>query len=158
MSLEDTLFTPCPIVWGIFGHTNKVSEQELQEHTLMPLLEELGRTPDKVLLPSEGHSSIYLQEWAESLHIKTQVFHCDWAKNGRIAQVIRDERIQKECTHALVFLSPKSERLEKYSKKLGAKGKVVFTSLDGLQRLPLASVPARKSDKGIMQLFRKCQC
>jgi len=158
MSLEDTLFTPTPIVWGIFGHTNTISEQELQERTLMPLLQELGRTPDKVLLPSEGNSSIYLQEWAESLHIKTQVFHCDWAKNGRIAQFIRDDRIQKECTHALVFLSPKSERLGKYAEKLVRKGKVVVTSLDGLQRLPSASAPARKSDTGIMQRFRKCQC
>ena len=34
----------------------------------------------------------------------------------------------KECTHALVFLSQKSIRLEKMAEKLCKKGKVVFTS------------------------------
>ena len=33
----------------------------------------------------------------------------------------------KECTHALVFLSQKSTRLEKMAEKMCKKGKVVFT-------------------------------
>lgn len=128
MSLNDTLYEPQVIVVGVFGNTNKVSEQDLQENTLTLILQELGRIPDKVLIPSEGNSSIYIDSWAEALRIKRQIFQADWARNGRIAQIIRDDRIAKECTHALVFLSQKSTKLEKMAEKLCKKGKTVFTS------------------------------
>ena len=135
MSLNEEIYEPDIIVVGIFGNTNKVSEQDLQENTLTLILQELGRIPDKVLIPSEGNSSIYIQEWAESLHIKTQTFQADWMRNGRIAAVLRDDRIQKECTHALVFLpvargADKNvpSKLEKFAEKLCKKGKTVFTS------------------------------
>jgi hypothetical protein len=128
MSLNDEIFEPNVIVLGVFGNTNKVSEQDIQDNTLTLILQELGRTPDKVLIPTEGNSSIYIQDWCESLGIKTQSFQADWARNGRIAQILRDDRMAKECTHALVFLSQKSTRLEKFSEKLCKKGKIVFTS------------------------------
>ena len=125
--LDDTVFQPKVIVIAVFGNTNKVSEQDIQDNTLIPILKELGRPPDKVLIPTEGNSSIYIQDWAEALHIKSQTFHSDWIKNGRIAQIIRDDRMAKECTHALVFLSQKSTRLEKMAEKMCKKGKIVFT-------------------------------
>ena len=125
--LDDTVFQPNVIVVAVFGNTNKVSEQDIQDNTLIPILKELGRPPDKVLIPTEGNSSIYIQDWAEALHIKSQTFHSDWIKNGRIAQIIRDDRMAKECTHALVFLSQKSTRLEKMAEKMCKKGKIVFT-------------------------------
>lgn len=128
MSLNEEVYEPSVVVIGIFGNTNKVSEADLQENTLTLILQELGRIPDKVLIPSEGNSSIYIDSWAESLHIKTQTFQADWMRNGRIAAVLRDDRIQKECTHALVFLSSKSTKLEKLAEKLCKKGKTVFTS------------------------------
>ena len=124
---DDDIFQPNVIVVAIFGNTNKVSEQDIQDNTLIPILKELGRPPDKVLIPTEGNSSIYIQDWAEALHIKSQTFHSDWIKNGRIAQIIRDDRMAKECTHALVFLSQKSTRLEKMAEKMCKKGKIVFT-------------------------------
>lgn len=127
-TLEDDIYQPHVIVMAVFGSTNKISEQDIQENTLTPILQELGRTPDKILLPSEGNSSIYIQDWAESLGIKTQTFYSDWAKNGRIAQIIRDDRMFKECSHALVFLSQRSNRLEKFAEKMTKKGKMVFTS------------------------------
>jgi hypothetical protein len=126
--LDDIIYEPNVIVLGIFGNTNKVSEQDLQDNTLTLILQELGRTPDKVLIPTEGNSSIYIQEWAEALGIKTQAFQADWARNGKIAQILRDDRMSKECTHALVFLSNKSTRLEKFAEKLCKKSKIVFTS------------------------------
>jgi hypothetical protein len=126
--LEDTIYEPDVIVIAVFGNTNKVSEQELQDNTLTLILQELGRTPDKVLIPTEGNSSIYIQDWCESLGIKTQSFQADWARNGKIAQILRDDRMAKECTHALVFLGQKSTRLEKFAEKLCKKGKMVFTS------------------------------
>ena len=169
LTLDDQLFEPDVIVLGVFGNTNKVSEQDLQDNTLTLILQELGRTPDKVLIPTEGNSSIYIQDWAEALHIKTQSFQSDWARNGKIAQIIRDDRMAKECTHALVFLSQKSTRLEKFAEKLCKKGKVVFTSSHNQQLLqfemshyereaPLKALErARKSSKGKEQTLLKYQ-
>jgi hypothetical protein len=133
------------IIWGIFGCSNKISERDLQDLVLVPILQELGRTPDKILLPSEGNTSIYLQEWADSLRIKTQVFQSDWARNGRIAQILRDDRMQKECTHMLVFLPPRSDRLGKMAEKMVKKGKVVFTSSADLTLTQLVLPPESAS-------------
>jgi len=175
MSLNDELYEPQVIVLAVFGNTNKISEQNLQENTLTPILQELGRMPDKVLIPSEGNSSIYIQDWCESLHIKIQVFQADWARNGKVAQIIRDDRISKECTHALVFLPAprggvqKSTRLEKVAEKLCKKGKTVFTSShnETLTQLEMshcepchplkALTPSRKSSTGKGQLLLKFQ-
>ena len=170
MSLDDILYEPQVIILGIFGHTNKISEQDLQDNTLTLILQELGRTPDKVLIPTEGNSSFYIQEWAESLRIKTQMFQADWVKNGRAAAILREDRIQKECTHALIFLSQKSTRLEKFAEKIAKKGKIVFTSShnqtltqfemshsEPLKTPKRVSGHARKSDIGIAQMWQKFQ-
>jgi hypothetical protein len=170
MSLNDELYEPQVIVVGVFGNTNKVSEQDLQENTLTLILQELGRMPDKILIPSEGNSSIYIDSWAEALHIKTQTFQADWGRNGKIAQIIRDDRIAKECTHALVFLSQKSTKLEKFAEKLCKKGKTVFTSshnqtltqfemshCEPSQQPYEALKPARKSNIGKGQTLLKFQ-
>ena len=158
MSARDSM------IWGIFG-VSKRSERELHEQVLVPLLQELGRIPDRMLIPSDGNSSIYLQEWAESLHIPTQIFQSDWVRNGRIAQIIRDDRMQKECTHAVVFLP--AARLEKMAEKMAKKGKIVFTSSTDLTLTqlvlqpvispPQASAPARKANTQTMLPFLKCR-
>jgi hypothetical protein len=165
MMEKEQLHMPSMIILGIFGYHNTVTSADVQDNTLTPMLQELERLPDIILLPSEGNSSIYVGDWAESLHIKTQVFQSDWARNGKVAQRIRDERIQKECTHALVYLSNRSDRLEKYAESLAKKGKIVFTSSpnQSLQMLtcsePLkkASASARKSSKGTVQTLLKFQ-
>lgn len=172
MSLDDTIYKPDVIVLGVFGSTNKVSEQDLQDNTLVQILRELGRPPDKILIPTEGNSSIYIQEWAESLAIKTQSFQADWIRNGKIAQILRDDRIANECTHALVFLpAPRGEktssRLEKFAEKLCKKNKVVFTSshnqiltqyeLLHLQSLQKALKPVHKLNKEKGQTLLKFQ-
>ena len=163
--LDDDVFQPNVIVVAVFGNTNKILEQDIQDNTLIPILKELGRPPDKVLIPTEGNSSIYIQDWAEALHIKSQTFHSDWIKNGRIAQIIRDDRMAKECTHALVFLSHKSTRLEKMAEKMCKKGKIVFTlshdqiltQLELLESKPKASKPDHTSGKGKEHLLWKDQ-
>lgn len=128
-TLDDKeIYEPNPIILSIFGYTNKISEDDIIANTLIPILSEISRPPDKVLIPSDGNSSIYIQSWAESLCIKTQVFQADWQRNGRMAQILRDDRMFKECTHALVFLSAKSDRLEKFAERMARKGKTVFTS------------------------------
>ncbi len=159
MAFNDIVYEPNIIILGIFGNTNKVSEQDLQDNTLTLILQELGRTPDKVLIPTEGNSSIYIQDWCEALGIKTQLFQSDWIRNGKIAQILRDDRIAKECTHALVILGQKSTRLEKFAEKLCKKGKIVFTSSHNqmlthyemshsLQKPLKASGHVHKSNKG----------
>jgi len=161
---NDPLYTPTIIVLGVFGYQNKVLFTDVQE-IMTAILQEIGRIPDKILLPSEGNSSMFIQDWAESLHIKTQVFQSDWMRNGRSAQRFRDERIQKECTHALVFLSNRSDRLEKYAESLAKKGKIVFTSshtqivtmLSCSELVEQASVPVRKSGKERGQTLLKFQ-
>jgi len=163
-TLQDEVYTPDMLLLGVFGYTNTISETDIQENIMSLLLQEWGRLPDKILLPSEGHSSIYLQEWAESLHIKTQIFQSDWIRNGKSAQRIRENRMEKECTHALVFLSKRTNRLEKYAESLAKKGKNVFTSchnqivtqLDYEPPKP-ASKPARKSNKEKGQMLLKFQ-
>ena len=57
MSLNEEIYEPTPIILAVFGSTNKVSEEELQENTLTLILQELERLPDKVLIPTEGNSS-----------------------------------------------------------------------------------------------------
>ena len=166
--LEDCIETPSIIIWGIFGYSNQVSERDLQDQVLVPIGQELGRIPDRMLIPSEGNSSIYIQEWADSLRIKTQVFQSDWVRNGRIAQILRDDRMQKECTHALVFLSSRSDKLEKMAEKMAKKGKTVFTSSTDLTLTQLvlppetpllvpASMRGRKSNTQTTQPLLKFQ-
>ena len=166
--LDDEIYEPQVIILGVFGNTNKVSEQDLQENTLTPILQELERLPDKVLIPTEGNSSIYIQEWTDALKIKSQVFQADWMRNGKIAQILRDDRIAKECTHALVFVSEKSTRLEKFAEKLCKNGKQVFTSSHNqtLTQLELShseplikkeSEHGRKLDRGKGQTLLKFQ-
>lgn len=151
---------PDVIVLGIFG-SHKVSESDLQENTLNLILQELGQMPNKILIPTEGISSIYIQAWAETFHIPFQLLHSDWVKNGKIAQILRDDRIQKDCTHALVFLSPRSNKLEKMAERMAKKGKTVFTSSFHTQELQQLCVedpqkkalePCHKSDKRTGQL------
>jgi len=168
-TLDEMVFQPHVMILSVFGYNNKITEQELLDNTLMPLLQEWGRPPDRILLPSEGNSSLYLQDWAESLGIKTQTFYADWGRHGRMAQILRDDRMYKECTHALVFLSQKSSKLEKFAERMAKKGKTVFTSScnQTLTQLELshpphtgsrkASGPARKSDRGIAQMWQKYQ-
>lgn len=160
---NEELYTPDIVILGVFGYQNTVTFADIQETVLISIVEEIGCIPDKILLPSEGNSSMYVQDWAESLHIKTQVFQSDWKRNGRSAQRFRDERIQKECTHALVFLSKRSDRLEKYAESLAKKGKIVFTSshtqivtMLSCSEEP-ASTPAHKSGKGTKQTLLKFQ-
>jgi hypothetical protein len=168
MQLNDSIFEPQVIILGVFGNTNKIKELDLQDNILNVILQELGRSPDKVLIPSEGNSSVYIQEWAETCNIKTDVFYCDWMRNGKIAQIIRDDRIQKECTHALVFLSDKSVKLEKMGEKMAKNGKTVFTSSFPYQDLEMLVVEpvqkplkalgrGRKSDIGKGQTLLKFQ-
>jgi hypothetical protein len=155
-SFHEEVFEPTLIILGIFGYRNDLTKEEC-DHIFCLILQEVGRLPDKVLLPLDGKvvhpTTIYIQEWTEMFRIQTQCFQSDWARNGKIAQVIRDDRIQKECTHSFLFLSKDKNQTKwkKLSEKM-AKNKTVFTYDDSFHVLTAsskpktASKPAHKSD------------
>jgi hypothetical protein len=131
MSFKEDIYEPQVIVLAVFGQNNQLSETDLHQHILYPLLEEWGRTPDTILLPNDGKVAFDIQEWAESIYIKTKVFHSDWAQHGKVAQILRNDRMMKECTHSLFFLSSRAKRLEQFAEKWVCKKKEVFTFMEG---------------------------
>ena len=71
---NEKLYTPTIIILGVFGYQNKVTVVDIQE-IMTAILQEIGRLPDKILLPSEGNSSMYVQDWAESLQVRRRSFN-----------------------------------------------------------------------------------
>jgi hypothetical protein len=116
-----------PIVLGILGSRNDCTQQQLIESVWNPILSTLGRTPDQMVLPEEGTTTIYLSDWADSLHIPTKLYDCDWKKHQRRAKILRDARIQQESTHLLVFCNKRSQANEQIAIRMARKGKRVFT-------------------------------
>ena len=152
--LDTLIWTPSIIRLGVLGSTNKITPHVLMEQVLNPILQELGRIPDEVLVPFEGDSSIYIQEWAKRLAIRTKVYEADWKRSGRAAQIIRDSHIQKECTHAIVFLGLRTARYAQLSEKMVVKqGKEVFTVLTNKSNDPL-TVEQLVSEEPLLPLPR----
>lgn len=118
---------PKPIILGVLGHRTDATQEKLVEDVMTPLLQELGKPPERILLPSEGTSSIFLSDWAESLNIPTQIYEADWRRHQRRASIYRDARIQEEATHFLIFLNKRSVTNEKTSLRLARKGHPVMT-------------------------------
>jgi hypothetical protein len=115
-----------PIYLGILGIHNKITKEDIHEKILHPLMSVFGRLPDKILLPSEGTSSAYINIWAEKQHIDTHCVEADWKKFQKKAAILRDARILKECTHLLTFLGPRSRSNEQTAIRQVKKGKQVF--------------------------------
>jgi len=165
-SWTDTIIEePSLIILSVFGQCSTMTDTELHETILHPLVEEWGRTPDHLLLPTDSSIACSIQDWAESLHCNTTQFYSDWTRNGKIAQVLRDDRMIKECTHALIFLTSRTKRLEAFAEKWARKGKEVFTWHPEhhlvqiqIEKDPVkASTHDRKSNKGTMLTWLKCQ-
>ena len=115
-----------PIYLGILGIHNQISKEDIHEKVLHPLLSSLGRLPDKIILPSEGTSSAYINLWAERHHIDTHCVEADWRKFQRKAGILRDARILKECTVLLTFIGSKTRTNEQTAIRQLKKGKQVF--------------------------------
>ena len=124
---EDIPQKGAPMYLGILGSRPDGNQDKYLYEILGPILQELGRVPDKVILPSEGISSVYISDWADSLKIPSQLYEADWRQHQRRAKIFRDSRIQNEATHFLVFLNKRSEFNEKVSIRLARKGHTVFT-------------------------------
>jgi hypothetical protein len=146
-----------PLLLGVIGSRQDCSQTKLLEDVLTPILQELGRIPERVILPSEGITSIYISDWADTLKIPTQIYEADWHRHQRRAKIYRDARIQQEASHFLIFLNKRSEYNEKLAIRLANKGYSVFTvtysdwSLELLtrtERPSLSSPPARPATRG----------
>jgi len=124
---EPTVIEEKPILLGIIGSRTDADQTRLIDNILMPLLQEIGKPPEKLLLPEEGISSIFLSDWAESLKIPHEIYQADWFKHQRRAKIFRDSRIQEESNHFLIFLNKRSEFNEKLATRLARKGNRVFT-------------------------------
>lgn len=116
-----------PLFLGVIGSRTDATQERLCDDVLLPILQELGRMPDKMLLPDEGASSIYISDWADTMRIPSQVFQCDWQRHGKRAKIFRDSRIQEDSTHFIIFLQKRSEFNEKLATRLARKGYRVFT-------------------------------
>ena len=124
---EPTVIEEKPILLGVIGSRTDADQTKLIDTILMPLLQEIGKPPEKLILPEEGISSIFLSDWAESLKIPHQIYQADWFKHQRRAKIFRDSRIQEESNHFLIFLNKRSEFNEKLATRLARKGNRVFT-------------------------------
>jgi hypothetical protein len=131
--LEDgPVNTAKPWILGVLGTSSDSywTPTRLQEDVLYPILAELERLPDALVLPAEGIVNTYISAWAEKQHLPLTPIQADWQKLGRKAAILRDSRILKDSTHLVLFLGPRSDKLEKVALRELRKGKVVFT-VDG---------------------------
>jgi len=116
-----------PIYLGVLGSRQDLAQNQIMDTIIMPILEKIGRTPDQLILPTEGTTSIFISDWADGLKIPTQIYEADWRRHQRRAKIYRDSRIQKESTHFLIFLNKRSNFNEKLADRLAKQGKTVFT-------------------------------
>jgi hypothetical protein len=126
---DEPLTTSAPIILGVLGHSNaqQWTLQTIADDLCSPLLGELGRIPEALVVPSDGTTSLLLQAWAERQKIAVTPLDADWVRLGRRARALRDARILKECSHLLIFLGKRSDTYEKLAIREAKKGKIVFT-------------------------------
>ena len=116
-----------PLYVGVLGKTESITQDKLSTELLNPLLSLWGRLPDKLIVSSEGMSSVLFSIWAERNEIESQMIEADYRKLGRRAGFLRDAMILKECTHLLVFLGVRSQKNEEVAMREAKKGKKVYT-------------------------------
>lgn len=129
--LEETPLAPVakPFTLGILGSSNsaKWTMELLQNSVLTPLTQEQERSPETILLPADGATSLLLETWASKNKVESKVYDADWVRLGRRARAIRDSQILKEATHLLFFLGGRSDYYEKMAIREAKKGKIVYT-------------------------------
>ena len=95
-------------ILGILGARNSLTKQILQDEILNPILDDLGKNPAKILLPSEPLTSTFIECYATRNDIPCAMLKSDWIQHGRRAGIMRDAKIEKEATAFLIFEGPKS--------------------------------------------------
>ena len=120
------------LVLGVLGSSQDSywTQNTISDTILNQLLEDFGRLPDSMLLPTDGATSLLLQVWGEKHAVPLTCIEADWAKLGKKARALRDARILKESTHLLIFLGKRSDTYEKVAIRECKKGRTVYT-IDG---------------------------
>lgn len=118
---------PDRVVLGVLGTRSNTRLEDVSVTLMAPIVEAWG-TPDELLLPSEGDSSIAIQTWAATQKIPVRLVSCDWASQGRRAGMLRDARIQREASHLLLLQGPRSNALSTLATRLHRKGRPVVIS------------------------------
>lgn len=116
-----------PLYVGILGKTEGITQEKLIQDVIFPLVSLWGRLPEKLIVSSEGMSSILFSIWAERNEVEYQMLEADYRKLGRRAGFLRDSMIVKECTYLLVFLGVRSQKNEEIAMREAKKGKKVYT-------------------------------
>lgn len=127
----DNIKSPEIYILGVFGSRKSFNENDLIEKIMTPILESIGRIPERMLIPSEGATSIYLTEWARTLQIPYQIFEADFRRSGKSASIVRDNRLEKECTIAIVFQGARTTRFDLLANRMARRGKRVFFITNG---------------------------
>ncbi len=106
-----------PVWLGILGARNDMNKTDICEKVLHPIIDTIGKLPEKIIVPSEGNSNLFIGDWAEKQKIPTAQLYADWKRDGKRARVLRDNRIVQEATHLVCVNGPKSD----YYEKLGTR-------------------------------------
>lgn len=124
--MDEPVEIPQPFYLGVLGTHEQITKDQITD-ILLAILHVVERFPERMILPQEGKSSLFLQDWAERQSLPIQVYEADWYKHQKRALIFRDSRIMKEATHFLVFLNKRSEANEKTATRLAQQGHCVFT-------------------------------
>ncbi len=133
---------PTQVRLGVLGQRRDLTDKDVSE--IFDLIVEDFPEIQALIVPSEGDSSIYAEAWAEKKKIPVTVHQADWRRDGRRAQIFRDNRIIHESTHFLIFGGPRSERPLKTAEQLTRKGKTVYYMAYGTMELQQLEIPSLK--------------
>lgn len=120
------------VVLGFFGNSSSKhwNPTVLAETVLNPLASEFGDFPAKILIPTEGATSMYLQVWAEKNSVQCSAIDADWIRMGARARALRDSKVLKESNILVYFLGNRSDYYEKMAirevKKSSTSKKRIF--------------------------------
>ena len=117
---------PEPVYLGFLGSRNDMNMNDICEKVLHPLIDTMGKLPEKVLLQTEGNSNVYISGWAEQQKIPTQTYFSDWKRDGKRARILRDSKILQEATHIICFNGPRSQYYETLGTRWVKKKSGVF--------------------------------
>lgn len=119
------------ICLGVLGKREDISQEDMREKIIHPMLSLLKNVPNKINLSSDGQSSALIGAWADRCEIENEVIRADFRKLGRRAFAMRDARILKDASHILIFEQPKSEYLVKVGIREMKKGRTIFSVSPG---------------------------
>ena len=125
---------------GVLGLRRDLDAKDIIQ--IFDLIAEDSPQIQSLIVPSEGDSSIYAEAWAEKKKIPVTVHQADWRRDGRRAQIFRDNRIIHDSTHFLIFSGPRSERPLKTATQLTKKGHTVYYMAHGSMELEQLVVPS----------------